>query len=232
MKQANMLLAICVLFLATQATVRGQQKKRVYCKSETFTALKPLPELTYQCPADITDDYDDRILKISERMKALTRLMHELESFTDARWWNSSVADLNACYLRGGQGELSEVETEQFTSPAYQARLLGNNRIRLVLVSDPCYQTSYNGSNAFLLYRNGPRVYVTQVLNGHYSRAERSVFLHLFRSKSDQAVEIETMNISGMRPDSLSYYFIIDKATHKAIPRKGLKRNKSSKSTD
>ena len=66
-----------------------------------MTALKPLPELTYQCPADITNDYDDRILKIPGRIKALKSLMHELESFTDARWWNSSVADLNACYLRG-----------------------------------------------------------------------------------------------------------------------------------
>jgi hypothetical protein len=223
-----MLLAICILVSITPATVSGQQRKTVYCKSETFAALKPLPELTYQCPADLTDDYDDRILKIPERIKALNRLMHQLESFTDARWWNSSVSDLNACYLRGQQGKLNEDETEQFTSPTYQARLLGSDRIRLVLVSDPCYQTSYNGSDAFLLYRNGPKVYVTQVLDGHYSRAERSVYLYLFRSKSDQAVEIETMNISGMRPDSTRHYFIIDKTTHKAVPGKGLKRKKNT----
>lgn len=68
-------------------------------------------ELTYQCPADITNDHDDRILRIPDRIKALKSLMHELESFTGARWWNSSVADLNACYLRGQQGELSEVHS-------------------------------------------------------------------------------------------------------------------------
>ncbi len=84
-----------------------------------------LPELTYQCPADITDDYDERILKIPERITALNRLMHELESFIDAPSWNSTVSNLNACYVRGHEGELDEEETEKYRSPTYQARLLG-----------------------------------------------------------------------------------------------------------
>ena len=226
MKQANSV-AICILLLSASIISVGRQKsKTVTCKAEVFAALKPLPELSYQCPSGVTDESDERILKSPERLQAINSLITELGSFNDPAWWNSPVSDLNACYLRGKPGALSDEEREQFAGVEYQPRLLGNNRIRLVVIPDPCYQTAFNGSNAFLLYRIGPTVYVTQILNGYYSRLAPSVFLHLFRSNSEQMIEIETANISGMRPETSSHYFVIDKTTHKAVPKKWSKRGR------
>jgi hypothetical protein len=224
MKQANSV-AICILLVSTISF--GQEKRRtVTCKADVVAALKPLPESSYQCPSGVTDESDDRILKSPERLQAINSLITELGSLNDSAWWNSPVSDLNACYLRGKPGALSDEEREQFAGVEYQPRLLGNNRIRLVVIPDPRYQTAFNGSNAFLLYRIGPTVYVTQVLNGHYSRLAPSVFLHLFRSNSEQMIEIETANISGMRPERSSHYFVIDKTTHKAVPKTWSKRGR------
>jgi len=133
---------------------------------------------------------------------------------------------LNICAIHGKPGVLSAEEREQFTSVEYQAGLMGNNRIRLVLTTDPCYQTYFNGADAFLLYRNGSKVYVTEVLDGYYSRLANSVSLKLSQVNAQQLIEIETVNISGMRPETYSYYFVIDKATNKAAPVKLSKRGK------
>lgn len=227
MRLRTQALAICILLLMAASNSYGQRNKRIIaCKTEVFAALKPLPELTYECPDDVANEYDDSILKSPERIKVINEIMGNLQSFTSPEWWKYSVSDLNACYLRGKAGVLSAEEKEKFTGVEYQARLLGNNQIRLVLTPDSCYQTHYSGANAFLLYRKGERVYVTQVLDGYYSRLENSVSLKLFRSNAEQVIEIETANISGMRPEFSSYYFVIDKATNRAIPKKLFKRGK------
>ena len=196
------------------------KNKTVTCRSEVFPVAKALPKLTYQCPANATSDSDDLILKSPDRLKAIDRVIQELGSFTDSRWWNSPVTDLNACYLRGSNGMLSADEMEEFSGPEYQASLLGDNRLRLVVLSDPCYQTSYNGANAFILYRKGENVYVTQVLDGYYSRLGKSIFLHVLYTHAEPSIRIETANISGMQPQTLNYYYVIDKVTNKAVPRK------------
>jgi hypothetical protein len=222
------LLLVTVSLLLPQANFYEQKTKKAVCKNEVFAAIKPLPKFDYECPPDVADESDDRILKTPERVKAIRTFMTELESFTETTWWNSPVSDLNACYFSRHAGMLTEEENEQFNGPEYQASVLGNNHIRLVLVADPCYQKSYNGANGFLLYRSGPKVYVTQVLDGYYSRLGKSVFLHVFRKNADEMIEIETYNIAGMRPERLSYYFKLDKATHKALPTKGIKRNRGT----
>jgi hypothetical protein len=220
-------LMISILLLIVPTSSFGQQRNRILaCKNKTFAAFKPLPELTYECPPDVTNEYDDRLLKSPERLKAINDLMRELESFTQPDWWESAVADLNVCGLRGKPGARSVEEREQFKSVEYQAGLMGNNRIRLVLTPDPCYQTHFNGADAFLLYRNRGKVYVTQVLDGYYSRLENSVSLKLLRVNSQRLIELETVNISGMRPETYSYYFVIDKATNKAVPVKLSRRGK------
>src|SRR4030095_6306851 len=219
----SVLLLLCVL-LANGATVSGQQKKRtISCKSEVFNSLKSLPEVTYQCPADIQNESDDRILKLPERIEALRAVVNTLESFNDAHWWATPGSDLNACYIRGREGELTEDETSQFNGVELQTSLQGDHRIRLVVIPDPCYQTSFNGANAFLLYRSGTKVYVTQVLDGYYSRLDNSVFLHLFRAQPER-FEIETVNITAMQPDSTRLSFTIDKVTHKAVRKKSPRR--------
>jgi hypothetical protein len=220
-------LLISILLLIAPASSFGQQGNRILaCKNETFAAFKPLPELTYECPPDVANEYDDRLLKSPERLKAINNLMRELESFTQPDWWAAAIDDLNVCGVRGKPGVLSAEERDQFTSVEYQAGLMGNNRIRLVLTPDPCYQTHFNGADAFLLYRNGSHVYVTQVLDGYYSRLANSVSLKLRRVNSQQLIEMETVNISGMRPETFSYYFVIDTATSKAVPVKLSKRGK------
>ena len=220
-------LAICILPLAVSISSYSQQKnKPIACKNEAFAALKPLPELTYPCPPDITNESDDRILKSPARIKAINKVIRNLESFTYSGWWESAVSDLNVCYLSGKPGLLTAEQREEFTGVEYQARLLGNNRIRLVLTPDPCYQTYFNGSNAFVLYRKGAKTYVTEVLDGYYSRLEKSVSLKLFRLNSEDVIEIETVNISGMRPETSAYYLVMDKATNKAVPKKSFKRIK------
>jgi hypothetical protein len=228
MKRLKMqFLVLSILLLIAPVRSFGQQRKRtIACKNETFAAFKPLPALTYECPPDAANEYDDSILKSPERIKAINSLMRELESFTQPDWWESAVADLNVCGIRGKPGVLSAEERDQFTSVEYQPGLMGNNRIRLVLTPDPCYQTQFNGADAFLLYRNGSKVYVTQALDGYYSRLANSVSLKLLRVNSQQVIEIETVNISGMRPETSSYYFVIDTATNKAVPVKLSKRGK------
>jgi hypothetical protein len=220
-----LLFLISFLMLSTPSGFSLQKKKAaVSCNSAALAALKPLPELKYTCPGDVADDYDDRILKTPERLQSLKDVTKELESFTNSAWWNSAVSDLNACYLAGKSGPLDQEQQEQFNGPEYQPPVMGNNRIRLIIVSDPCYQTSYGGSNGFILYRDGSRVYVSQVLNGHYSRLGKSVFLRLFSSNAGDSIKITTANISAMQPDYSYHFFDIDRATHKAVPRKSFRR--------
>jgi len=221
MRLAKPIVVVILLLLASTIFPGQRNRKSITCKAGLFSTLKPLPELSYQCPADARDESDDRILKSPDRLQALKSVIAELRSMTDATWWNSPVSDLNACYVRGDAGPLSAEEREKLAGVEYQPRLLGTDQIRLVVLPDPCYQTSFNGANAFLLYRNGSKVTVTQVLDGYYSRLDNSVFLHLPRSQTQPMIEIETVNISGMQPESLRYYYVIDKATNKAVRPKG-----------
>ncbi|HZE71972.1 MAG TPA: hypothetical protein VE135_20875 [Pyrinomonadaceae bacterium] len=218
--------ATFVLLLLPPALLAQRKNKTVVCKSDVFAVAKPLPQLTYQCPANATSDSDDIILKSPDRLKAIDRVIQELRSFTGSRWWDSPVTDLNVCYLHGSVGTLSADEVDQLGSSEYQASLLGDNRLRLVVLADPCYQTSYNGANAFILYRKGQKVYVTQVLDGYYSRLGKSIFLHVLYTHAGPSIRIETANISGMQPETLNYYFVIDKVTNKAVPRKLPRRSK------
>ena len=205
----------------------GQRKNKVLtCQDRTFAVLKPLPELTYQCPADVANEYDDRILKSPERIKARESITSELAMFTDSGWWEASVEDLNVCDVRGKPGVLSAEENEKFRDTERQDSLLGNNQIRLVVAPDSCYQAYYNGANAFLLYRHQGRVYVTEVLDGYFSRAANSVSLNFLLVGGEQVIELETLNISGMRPVSTKHHFVIDSATKKAIPKKLSKKGK------
>ena len=53
------------------------------CKQPVLAALKPMPELSYQCNEQL-NDYDEKILKLPERVAAIKTLMSELASFNDA----------------------------------------------------------------------------------------------------------------------------------------------------
>lgn len=210
-------LTVCVLLAGTAAETFSQKNQRIIaCKPKAFAALKPLPELKYGCPEEGSES-DDLILKLPGRKSAINATLRNLESFTSPAWWQTAVNDLNICDLRGKPGALTGEEKERFTDPEYQVKLMGNNQLRLVLLADPCYQTYYNGANAFLLYRKGAKVYATEAIDGYFSRLSNSVSLKTYRLGSERIIEIETVNISGMRPETSPYYFVIDKAANKAV---------------
>src|SRR6185295_20063307 len=66
------------------------------CKRPVLAALKPVPKLSYQCNEQL-NDYDEKILKLPERVTAVKALMTELASFNDAAWWSADAVDLSIC---------------------------------------------------------------------------------------------------------------------------------------
>jgi hypothetical protein len=90
--------------------------------------------------------------------------------------------------------------------------------MRLAMFDDPCYQTGYQGSNAFLLYHKDGKVFVSQLLNGYYSRVENSVGIDFATLNGQQIIEVSTAN--SMPPSLVYYYFAIDPKTNKALPKR------------
>jgi hypothetical protein len=86
------------------------------------------------------------------------------------------------------------------------------------LIPDPCYQTQYGGSNAFLLYRNRGRVSVIQVLDGYFSRADNPIAMALAKHGGEEIIEVATGS-GGLTPSLTNYYFTIDPRTNKAVPK-------------
>jgi hypothetical protein len=186
------------------------------CRQDVYAALRPLPKLTYDCPQDMSDS-DHELLQLPERQSAITKLIAELKDFNDPSWWRASVDALNVCYLRGSAGTLIAEELQKLRDGDYQTYLFGDHALRLVLVSDPCYQTGYGGSNAFLLNRRQGKVVVSQLLDGYYSRIDNSVEIGFARLNGEQIIELQTGN--NMPPSLTNYYFRIDQKTGRANPK-------------
>src|SRR6185503_2098478 len=165
-----LLLALVGLSIPSNSFAQGSRPALV-CKRQVLATLKPMPELSYQCNEQL-NDYDEKILKLPERVAAIKTLMSELASFNDAAWWSADAVDLSVCDFTGEPRTLTRDQRRSFMNGEYAWWLFGNDRIRLVLIPDPCYQTGYGGSNAFVLYRSGGRVVVSQVLDGYFSRAD------------------------------------------------------------
>ena len=214
LKKISVLLA---LLLPSSLPCPAQKQRLPVCSQTTFAAFRKLPKLTYQCPQGF-EEWDEKILRVPERIAELNRLSGELESFTDAAWWQARVEDLNACEMHGEAGDLDAEEKASLTRGDYPISLFGNQSLRLIMVTDPCFQTGYNGSVAFLLYREGSRVFVTRVLDGYYSRVDNSVGFDVANFNGQQIIEVSTSN--SMPPSVTDRYFVIDPKTHRAVPRK------------
>ncbi len=208
--------ALLVILLSTVSSFAQKEKFVPACRDATFAAFKPLPKLEYECPDD-PNDSDDKILRLPPRQRAIRELMQSLEQFTNSSWWQASVDELNACKIHGKAGALTDDEKQEWRRGDYSFDLSGNNEMRLALIADPCYQTGYSGSNAFLLYHKGGRVYVSQLLNGYYSRVDNSVGIDYAKLNGRQIVEVSTAN--SMPPSLINYYFEIDPATNRALPK-------------
>jgi hypothetical protein len=148
--------------------------------------------------------------------------MRALEAFSYSNWWETSVDELNVCYVLGHAGEPDEDERAKFQSGDYPINLFGDGQVRLIVTPDPCYQTGFGGSNAFLLYRRGEAVTATQVLDGHFSRADNSIALDSATMNGSRVIEVST-NTGGLNPYTTNYYFTIDKRTGRAVPFRLLK---------
>jgi hypothetical protein len=154
-----------------------------------LAALKPIPELSYPCD-DQLSDYDEKTLKLPARRTAIKTLMSQLSSFADPAWWTTDIVDLGVCDYTKKPGPLTPDQRHSFLQGDYLFWLFGNDHIRLALIPDPCYQTQYGGSNAFILYRDPSRITVSQVLDGYFSRADNSVNMRLAKLNTQQIVEI------------------------------------------
>ena len=203
--------------LSTAGVANAQRSKRpLMCKNATLAASKPKPELNYECDEQL-NDWDEKILKLPARIAAIKTLMSELSSFNDPAWWAADVVDLGVCDFTGAAGTLTRDQRRSFLGDEYVFWLFGNDRIRLMLMPDPCYQTQYGGANVFLLYRNRGRVTVTQMLDGFFSRADNPLTVAFAKRNGEEIIEIATWS-GGLNPSLTNYYFAIDPKTGHALP--------------
>jgi hypothetical protein len=218
-------LRICVLLLIASASAFAQKTKPITsCKQTVFAAFKPLPKMEYDCPADLIES-DDKILKLPGRIAALNEVAHQLRILANPAWWQTNIDELNACEMHGSAGALTTEEKAHFADGDYQVLLFGDRQIRVVLVRDPCYQTGYNGSNLFVLYRAGGKVFVTEVIDGFFSRADSFLDVAFANLNGEQLIEVSTAS-GSLHPYVANHYFVIDKTSRRAVPRNLIKEGK------
>jgi hypothetical protein len=212
------ILLLMTILLVAGINAAGQTRKPVpACTQSALAALKSLPKVQYDCPEGLIES-DDKILKLPERTAALNSVVRTLVAFTNAAWWQADVDELNACRVHGSAGSLSDEEKQKWNDGDYGFELVGDHELRLALLDDPCYQPGYNGANAFLLYRRNGRVFVSQLLNGYFSRIENSVGFDFARANGELIIEVSTAN--SMPPSYWYHYFVIDPKTNQAAPKK------------
>ena len=218
-------LVIGLVSLATSVNSFAQKRAVVsVCKREALSALKDLPRVEYQCRQDV-EQSDAAILKWPERIEAMKTVAEELASLTDPAWWQAEVSDLDACDLHRKPGVLSTEERETLSGGDYRHLFLGNHQVRLVIVPDPCYQTEFSGSSAFLVSRSGGKVSATKVLDGYFSRVENSIGIAFANLNGEQIVEVSTGN--NMPPSVQNYYYVINPHTNQAEPKRLFKDGKA-----
>jgi hypothetical protein len=208
----------CGLLLTTITAFSQQRQAPLVCKRAVLAASKPMPELKYTCDAQ-ANDWDEKSLKLPARVAAIRSLTSELSAFSEAAWWAADPVELGVCEFTKKPGTLNGSQRRDFTGGEYLFWLFGNDRIRLMLIPDPCYQTEYGGSNAFLLYRKDGHVFVTEVLDGYFSRADNSVGLAFAKLNGEEVIEVSTGS-GGLNPSLTNYYFTIDPRTNQAIPKR------------
>ena len=220
MRDPLRLVTVAIVFLLTIINfcfAQRRAKPTLVCTRPALAALKPMPKLSYPCDEQL-NDYDEKILKLPARLAAIKTLMSQLSSFSEPTWWATDIVDLGVCDYTQKPGVLTPSQRKSFLQDDYLFWLFGRDNIRLALIPDPCYQTEYGGSNAFVLYRNARRVTVTQVLDGYFSRADNSVNIAFAKLNAHEIVEIST-GTGGLTPSLTNYYFVIDPDTHQAFPK-------------
>jgi len=209
------LLVICLL-VASANLASAQRNRPTVCSAAAFAAYKPLPALEYECPGG--SDSDDALMKLPARLAGIRMIEKVLGTFDSAAWWNVNADELNYCEIHGKSGRLTNEEKQKLTDGDYDLKVFGNHEMRLIMLRDPCYATEYSGANGFVLYRNGGKVFVTQVLNGYASRVANSVGIDFATANGEQLIEIQTAN--SFPPSLVSYYFAINPKTNHVAAKK------------
>ena len=225
MRTIKIIPALLTLLLPASHSFGQHKQTAASCSRATFAALRDLPQIQYDCPENLTESSDE-LLKHAARVEALKVATTELKAFNVPAWWNAEVDELNYCELHGKAGALNAEERTKLKQGDFRFSLFGDRQIRLVLLPDPCYQTGYNGSVGFLLYRDHGRnrVVVTRILEGYYSRIDNSVGIDVAHVNGEQIIEISTAN--NMPPAIVNYYYAIDRRTGMAVPRQLFKQGR------
>jgi hypothetical protein len=200
---------------ADSSPQKRSAKRPLHCTQEALAALKPIPKLDYECL-----DRDDDNLTSPERQSALKAYMRELEStFADASWWAAPVDDLNVCSIIKEARPLTAAERRDFLGNNDEIDFYGDQSTRLVIITDPCIHYSYATLNAFILQRDGERVYATQVLDAFFSRADNAARLRLVPRNGERLAVID-VGTGGLDPETSQYVYVIDRKTHRAVLKK------------
>lgn len=115
-------------------------------------------------------------------------------------------------------GPLTDEEKDQWRRGDVAFDIVGNHEMRVVMIKDPCYQTGFSGSNVYLLYHKNEKAFVSELINGFYSRVDNPFGVDFAKLSGQQVIEVGTAN--SMPPSLISYYFVIDPATNKAVPKR------------
>jgi hypothetical protein len=229
MRSARRISILIAALWITAVNVLAQKDKPVpACSQATFAASRPLPKLEYDCPQGQADS-DDKILNLPERLAAVRGVVRNLEAFTKPAWWQASTDELNACKVHGSAGPLTDEEKQEWKRGDYNFDLYGNQRMRLLQITDPCYANGYNGSILFLLYHKDGKVFVSQLLKGYYSRVDNSAGIDFATLNGQQLIELGTAN--SMPQTYINFYFVIDPKTNQAIPKQLFRDGKKPTNT-
>lgn len=211
------LFQISVVFLFSLLAALSAASQTPVCRPAALKAVRPIPQLHYDCREDLTDS-DDAVLVQPNRREALDHYAQALEKLTFSDWWQFSVEDLNVCDYRKKPGALTKEEKLGYVGGEYFFSLRGNDRYRVVVARDPCYQVGFGGANVFLLNRAGAKVYASQIIDGFYTRAEAPLGFDFAAHGTETVIEIATSS-GGLSPSETFYYFTIDPKTNRAVPK-------------
>jgi len=205
------------VFLLFACAACSALSQSLVCKTQALAALRPIPELKYDCNEDLTES-DDAVLTAANRRAAIDLYTKSLEKLVSADWWKISVEDLSLCDFRKKAGALTKEEKDDYENANYFFSLRGNNRFRVIVARDPCYQPGFNGANIFLLNRVGDKVYAAEIIDGFYTRADFPLGFDQASNGAEPIIEIATTS-GGLYPSETYYYFTIDKKTRRAVPK-------------
>src|SRR5215510_8495917 len=111
-------IAILVLTIINISFAQRRSNPPLVCKQSALAALKPKPELSYQCDEQL-NDYDEKTLTLPARLEAIKTLMSQLSTFSEPAWWSADIVDLGVCEYTQKPGALTPAQRRSFLGDEY-----------------------------------------------------------------------------------------------------------------